>query len=124
MSDNNYAGGYVDTCVFCKVAKGLVRADIVYQDMAVVAFKDIHPQAPVHVLVIPRQHMTALWEADESHTDLLGRVLLACNEVAESQGIAESGFRVVTNSGRDAGQSVDHVHFHVLGGRTLSWPPG
>src|SRR5690348_614578 len=91
----------VDTCIFCKVAKGLVRADIVYQDEAVVAFNDIHPQAPVHVLVIPRQHITALWDADESHTDLLGRILLACNHVADNAGVGESGYRVVNNAGPD-----------------------
>ncbi len=115
---------YVDTCVFCKVAKGLVRADIVYEREGVVAFKDIHPQAPVHVLVIPAQHITALWEADETHTVLLSRLLLACNEVAQQMGIADSGYRVVTNAGPDAGQSVDHLHFHVMGGRKLNWPPG
>src|SRR4051812_36856193 len=98
--------GYTETCVFCKVANGLVRADVVYQDEAVVAFKDIHPVAPVHILVIPRQHITALWEADESHTDLLGRLLLACNHVADMSGVGESGYRVVANSGQDAGQSV------------------
>ena len=120
MTDQNYA----DTCIFCRLSKGLVRADIVFQDGAVLAFNDIHPQAPVHVLVIPRAHITALWEADESHTSLLGRLLLACNEVAEKMGVGESGYRVVINSGEHAGQSVEHVHFHVLGGRTLEWPPG
>ncbi len=120
MNDQNYS----DTCVFCKVAKGLVRADIVMQDEHMVAFKDIHPQAPVHVLVIPRQHLTALWEADETHSPLLGRMLVACNEVAQQLGVDQSGYRVVTNAGPDAGQSVDHLHFHVLGGRKLTWPPG
>ena len=120
MSDQSYS----DTCVFCKVGKGLVRADIVLQGDDIVAFKDIHPQAPVHVLVIPRQHVTALWEADQTHMPLLGRMLLACNEVAQALGVEESGYRVVVNSGADAGQSVDHLHFHVLGGRKLQWPPG
>lgn len=124
MSDQVQAPTYVDTCVFCKVANGLVRADIVYQDGVLVAFRDIHPQAPVHVLVIPRKHITGLWEADESHTDLLGKMLLACSEVADQLGVGESGYRVVTNSGPDAGQSVDHLHFHLLGGRKLEWPPG
>jgi len=120
MSDQSYS----DTCVFCKVGKGLVRADIVLQGDDIVVFKDIHPQAPVHVLVIPRQHVTALWEADQAHMPLLGRMLLACNEVAQALGVEESGYRVVVNSGADAGQSVDHLHFHVLGGRKLQWPPG
>ena len=120
MSEQNYT----DTCVFCKVVKGLVRADIVYQDEAVLAFKDIHPQAPVHIVVIPRFHMTALWEADTSHEALLGRLMAACNDVAQVVGISDSGYRVVVNTGDDAGQSVDHLHLHVLGGRKLQWPPG
>ena len=115
--------GYIDTCVFCKLSKGLVRADILFQDEAVIAFKDIHPQAPSHLLVIPRAHITALWEADESHTALLGRLLLACNQAADRVGIGQSGYRVVVNSGADAGQSVDHLHMHVLGGTKLGWPP-
>ena len=116
--------GYSDTCVFCKVVKGMVKADIVYQDDAVVAFKDIHPQAPVHVLVIPRFHITALWEVDTSHEALLGHLLSACNDVAGVMGIADTGYRVAINTGDDAGQSVDHLHLHVLGGRKLQWPPG
>lgn len=114
----------VDTCVFCKLAKGTVRADIVYQDDKVVAFKDIHPQAPVHVLIIPREHITALWEVDNSHVPVLGRLLTAVSEVASSTGVQDSGYRVVINTGTDAGQTVDHLHVHLLGGRKLSWPPG
>lgn len=114
----------IDTCVFCKLAKGMLRADILYEDDKVLAFKDIHPQAPVHVLVIPREHITALWEVDESHVVLLGRLLLAANNVAGRQGIQETGYRIVINTGTEAGQTVDHVHAHVLGGRKLTWPPG
>lgn len=120
MSDHEY----LDTCIFCKVARGLVRADIVLEDPYVVVFKDIHPQAPVHVLIIPRDHITALWEADESHAPLLGHMLIVANEIAEKMGIINSGYRVVVNSGPDAGQSVDHLHLHVLGGRKMEWPPG
>ncbi|HUP28298.1 MAG TPA: histidine triad nucleotide-binding protein [Chloroflexia bacterium] len=116
--------GYSETCVFCRLAKGLVRGEIVFQDDQVMAFKDIHPQTPVHMLVIPKQHITALWEADESHAGLMGRLLLACNEAAQMAGIDSSGYRVVINSGEDAGQSVDHLHLHVMGGRKLKWPPG
>lgn len=114
----------VDTCVFCKLAKGMVRADIVYEDDKVVAFKDIHPQAPVHVLVIPREHITALWEVDDTHVPTLGRLLAAASEVANLTGVQDSGYRVVINTGVDAGQTVDHLHLHVLGGRKLAWPPG
>ena len=120
MNDSQYS----DTCVFCKLAKGLVKADIVYQDEELVAFRDIHPQAPAHVLIIPRQHLTALWETDDSHAVLLGRLLLASNKIADQEGISQSGYRVVANVGPDAGQSVDHLHLHVLGGRKLDWPPG
>ncbi len=120
MNDSQYS----DTCIFCKLAKGLVKADIIYQDEEVVAFRDIHPQAPTHVLVIPRPHVTALWEADDSHAVLLGRLLLACNTIADQEGVNQSGYRVVINVGPDAGQSVDHLHLHVLGGRKLEWPPG
>ncbi|MEA2576149.1 MAG: histidine triad family protein [Chloroflexia bacterium] len=114
----------IDTCVFCKLAKGQLRADILYEDEAVLAFKDIHPQAPVHVLVIPRQHITALWEVDESYMQVLGRLLLAANEIAYRTGVHETGYRIVINTGPEAGQTVDHVHVHVLGGRKLTWPPG
>ena len=116
--------GYQETCIFCKVVKRLVRADVLFEDDRVVAFKDIHAQAPAHALVIPRYHITSLWEADHSHEPLLGRMLTACNEVAQQLGVDSSGYRVVVNAGQDAGQSVDHLHFHVLGGRKLEWPPG
>ncbi|HEX8228896.1 MAG: histidine triad nucleotide-binding protein [Chloroflexota bacterium] len=114
----------IDTCVFCRLAKGQLRADIVYEDEAVLAFKDIHPQAPVHVLVIPREHLTALWEVDASHTQILGRLLLAANDIADRMGVQQTGYRIVINTGTEAGQTVDHVHVHVLGGRKLTWPPG
>lgn len=114
----------IDTCVFCRLAKGQLRADIVYEDEAVLAFKDIHPQAPVHVLVIPREHLTALWEVDASHTQILGRLLLAANDIADRMGVQQTGYRIVINTGTEAGQTVDHVHVHVLGGRKLAWPPG
>jgi histidine triad (HIT) family protein len=122
--DVNAQAEYSDTCIFCKLAKGLVRADIIYQDSELLAFRDIHPQAPVHVLIIPRTHITALWDADDTDAVLMGRLLLAANTIAEQEGINESGYRVVTNAGSDAGQSVDHLHLHVLGGRKLEWPPG
>jgi histidine triad (HIT) family protein len=119
MSDNA-----IDTCIFCKLAKGQVRAEIILQDDKIIAFRDIHPQAPAHALVVPRRHITALWDTDHEDEPLLGRILTACNEVAQELGISDSGYRVVVNSGPDAGQSVDHLHFHVMGGRELVWPPG
>lgn len=109
-------------CIFCKIARGEVKANVVLQDEHVVAFKDLNPRAPFHVLVIPRTHVASLAEADDPA--LVGRLALAAARVAKEAGYGERGFRVVANSGPDAGQSVPHLHFHVLAGRGLSWPPG
>ena len=110
-------------CIFCKIAAGEIPSDQVYQDEHVVAFRDLNPQAPVHVLIIPREHLASLGEASEEHGALLGRVLLAAGEIAAREGIGD-GFRVVNNCGESAGQTVFHVHFHLLGGRDMGWPPG
>jgi histidine triad (HIT) family protein len=110
-------------CIFCRVGRGEFNTDFVYQDEWVVAFRDIHPVAQVHVLIIPRQHVTAVWELDQSHGFMLARMMVAANEVARATGIEESGFRLVFNTGPDAGQSVDHLHMHVVGGQRLGWPP-
>ncbi|MFN3650565.1 MAG: histidine triad nucleotide-binding protein [Armatimonadota bacterium] len=112
------------SCLFCRLAAGEIPANKVLEDDHVVAFHDLHPHAPVHVLVIPRRHVENVGSAAPGDAELLGRVLLACREVAEKLGVAESGFRVVLNTHADAGQSVDHLHAHVLGGRRLGWPPG
>lgn len=109
-------------CLFCKIAAGEVPAEIVHQEADLVAFKDINPKAPLHVLVIPREHVDSLREADDPL--LLGRLAQTAARVARDAGYAERGFRVVANSGADAGQTVRHLHFHVLAGRHLSWPPG
>ena len=111
-------------CIFCRIADKEIRAEIVYEDGLCVAFKDLDPQAPFHALVIPKRHIVNVLEVPESDADLLGRLLLACKEVAKAAGVAERGFRIVTNSNRESGQSVDHLHFHVLGGRPMGWPPG
>jgi histidine triad (HIT) family protein len=110
-------------CILCRVARGEGAADKVYEDEAVFAFRDIHPVAPVHVLVIPKLHVTAMWDLEERHGPLMSRLLLACNDVASAEGIDQSGYRVVVNAGPDAGQSVDHLHLHVLGGKRMGWPP-
>ena len=109
-------------CIFCKIARGDTQATIVHQDEHVVAFRDLNPRAPLHVLVIPRQHVASLGEA--SDPELVGRVVLAAAKIAKDAGYGERGFRVVSNTGPEAGQSVSHLHFHVLAGRGLSWPPG
>ncbi len=111
-------------CIFCKIAAGEIAADFVYQDDDVVAFRDITPQAPTHVLIIPRRHISTLLDATPESGPLLGRMQQAAVEVARREGLAERGFRLVTNCLEEAGQSVFHIHLHLLGGRRLSWPPG
>ena len=97
---------------------------MVYQDSSVVAFKDINPKAPVHILIVPRKHIATLLDLEPGDRELDGDVFAAASQVARDQGIAENGFRVVANCGPGAGQSVYHIHFHLLGGRHFSWPPG
>jgi histidine triad (HIT) family protein len=110
-------------CLFCKIVEGEIPAEMVRQDDDLIAFRDIHPQAPVHVLVVPRRHIASLDTASEADGALLGRILLAVRDLARELGI-EGGYRVVNNCGAPAGQSVFHIHFHLLGGRSLGWPPG
>jgi len=111
-------------CIFCRIASGEARAEIVHQDDVAVAFRDLNPQAPIHLLVIPRQHIGSLRDLSDNDDKLAGHLVRICVQAAELAGIAERGFRIVANSGREAGQSVDHLHFHVLGGRPMRWPPG
>ena len=111
-------------CIFCKIASGEMSADVVHQDEHSVAFRDINPQAPVHVLVIPRKHIESLNDAARREEGLLGHLLRVAARVANEQGVAEGGYRTVINNGAGAGQSVFHLHVHVLGGRPLAWPPG
>ncbi|TAL08854.1 MAG: histidine triad nucleotide-binding protein [Nitrospirae bacterium] len=111
-------------CLFCKIGSGQIPAKVVLQDDEVLAFDDVNPQAPVHVLVIPKRHVSALNDAGAGDQALLGRLLEAAILVARKKGIAEAGYRVVANTGRDGGQTVFHLHLHVLGGRHMNWPPG
>ena len=111
-------------CLFCRIAAGEIPANVVYSDDEVMAFRDIAPRAPIHVLVIPRRHFVSLMDLGDEDTPLLGRMFAVIREVARRDGIAESGFRVVSNAGRDGGQTVDHLHFHVFGRRFMTWPPG
>ena len=110
--------------IFQKILDGEIPADRVYEDEFVLAFRDIHPQAPVHILVIPKKPIVSVAHAETSDEALLGKVLLAAAEVARREGLAEDGYRLVTNIGGQGGQSVDHLHVHVLGGRQMLWPPG
>ncbi|WP_396214014.1 HIT domain-containing protein [Gemmatimonas sp.] len=111
-----------DSCVFCRIAAGTIPASIVAENDHALAFRDLHPQAPVHVLVIPRRHVASLAAADRP--DELGALLALAAAVAKTAGLEESGYRVVTNIGEDGGQTVHHLHLHVLGGRPMAWPPG
>jgi histidine triad (HIT) family protein len=111
-------------CLFCGIGDGKVKANIVYQDETVLAFKDIAPKAPVHILIIPRKHMVSVLDIQASNHGLIGQIFQVAGQLAREQGIADSGFRVVVNSGADAGQSVSHLHYHLLGGRRMAWPPG
>jgi histidine triad (HIT) family protein len=110
------------SCVFCRIASGAIPATRVFEDEKCIAFRDLSPQAPTHVLVIPREHVQSL--ADVTAWPLGGSLLAACAAVARGEGLVEGGYRVVTNVGQDGGQSVNHLHFHVLGGRQMGWPPG
>jgi histidine triad (HIT) family protein len=110
-------------CIFCKIAAGTIPAERLYEDDETLAFADVHPQAPSHLLVIPRQHIASLAAATAEHTALLGHLLGAAAEVARQQNL-DKGYRVVINSGPDGGQTVDHLHLHILGGRAMHWPPG
>ena len=112
------------TCLFCKIVAGAIPAEKVYEDDGTVAFRDINPQAPVHVLVIPRVHIASLDDAGEADEAKLGQLMLAAARVARQEGLSEGGYRTVVNTGAGAGQSVFHIHLHVLGGRALAWPPG
>jgi histidine triad (HIT) family protein len=111
-------------CLFCRIVTGEIPADVVYSDDRCLAFRDLNPQSPIHLLVIPRDHLESLDEATQKDEALLGHLLRVAARVANEQGLSESGYRTVINTGAGAGQSVFHLHVHVLGGRQLNWPPG
>jgi histidine triad (HIT) family protein len=111
-------------CLFCRIVAGEIPSELIYQDERSIAFRDINPQAPVHVLVVPREHMESLDEATQKDEAMLGHLLRVAARVANEQGLSESGYRTVINTGAGAGQSVFHLHVHVLGGRSMNWPPG
>ncbi len=109
-------------CLFCKMVSGVIKPDIVFEDDAVLAFRDINPQAPVHILIIPKTHITTLNELDD--TLLAGQLLQTAVKLAETEGLCETGYRTVFNCNKHGGQEVYHLHLHLLGGRQLTWPPG
>ena len=111
-------------CLFCKIANGDIPADFVYESDTAVAFRDINPQAPTHVLIIPRQHIATINDIKDTDQSVVGSLYSAAREVAAQEGIASDGYRAVMNCNAAAGQTVFHIHLHLLGGRDLSWPPG
>ncbi len=110
--------------VFCKIVRGEIDADVVYEDDVCMAFRDMNPQAPIHVLVVPKTHVVNLFDADDDDAELLGELMLTARDVARQEGLEADGFRLVVNNEAGAGQSVFHLHLHVLGGRAFDWPPG
>jgi histidine triad (HIT) family protein len=112
------------SCLFCKIVNGEIPAKLIYQDSDIVAFDDINPQAPQHKLIIPRKHISTLNDLTPVDNELFGRLAQAAKSLAKETGIAEEGYRLVMNCNAGAGQSVFHIHFHLLGGRHLTWPPG
>jgi histidine triad (HIT) family protein len=111
-------------CIFCKIVRKEIPARIVFEDEKILAFDDIRPQAPVHVLVVPKSHWASLNEVPEGEEGILGEILGKAREIARLKGIREKGYRIVLNTAADSGQDVFHIHFHVLGGRRMTWPPG
>lgn len=111
-------------CLFCKIINGDIPADIVYQDDHVLGFKDVNPQAPTHVLFIPKKHIATVNDLESSDAELIGKLYLAAKKIATDEGFADDGYRLVMNCNAGAGQTVFHIHLHMLAGRSLSWPPG
>lgn len=111
-------------CLFCDIVAGKIPSKKVFEDEDLYVFADIQPQAPTHLLIVPKKHIASLNDLQSGDAELVGKMVLLATHLAESQGVAESGYRVVLNCNRDAGQAVFHIHLHLLGGRPMSWPPG
>ncbi|EDS76399.1 HIT family hydrolase [Clostridium novyi A str. 4552] len=114
----------MEECIFCKIAKGDIPCKKVYEDDLVLGFEDINPAAPVHVLVIPKQHIKSLNQVSDENKDIMAHALNVIKDIAKKMNIYENGYRVVMNCGEDGGQEVQHIHFHILGGKKFGWPPG
>ncbi|WP_454785010.1 histidine triad nucleotide-binding protein [Legionella sp. WA2024007413] len=111
-------------CLFCKIAQGAIPASVVFEDDEIMAFHDLNPQAPKHLLIIPKQHIATLNDASDENQALLGKMILGAKKIAQTEGISEAGYRLVLNINPDGGQTVFHIHLHLLGGRRMTWPPG
>jgi histidine triad (HIT) family protein len=111
-------------CIFCRIAQYELAATIVHDDEHTIAFRDLHPKAPIHILIIPKVHIASVNAVEPAHAEALGMLFSAAKSIAEGEGVAKKGYRLVVNSGSDAGQTVDHLHMHILAGRPMTWPPG
>lgn len=114
----------MNDCLFCKIAKKEIKSDVVYEDDTVIAFRDLNPQAPLHVLVVPKKHIATINDLEEKDEALVGHMLYVAGKIAKQEKTADNGYRAVFNVNKDAGQTVFHLHLHVLGGRVFGWPPG
>ncbi len=114
----------MEDCIFCKIINKEIPASIVFEDEKMIAFNDINPQAPIHILLIPREHFTSLNDIPEEKKNILSHLLLKARQISQEKGIAEKGYRIVLNTEKDSGQEVFHIHLHLLGGRRMHWPPG
>lgn len=111
-------------CLFCKMVEGVIPTQVVFESDEILGFRDIHPQAPTHVLFIPKRHISTINDIEPTDTELLGNLILAAKHVAKAEGLSETGYRLNFNVNRDGGQTVYHIHLHMLGGRSMTWPPG
>lgn len=111
-------------CIFCKIANKEIESAIIYEDDSVIAFNDLNPQSPIHFLVIPKEHISSANDINEDNKEIIGHIFCVINKIAKGKGFDKNGYRIVNNIGKDGGQSVNHIHFHVLAGRSLQWPPG
>lgn len=111
-------------CIFCKIVSGEIPSKKVYEDEYVLAFNDISPAAPVHIIIVPKKHIQSTNELNTENVEVVGRIFLAAKDIAEKLGISEKGYRIVNNCGEQGGQTVNHLHYHLLAGRNLTWPPG
>ncbi|HHW01542.1 MAG TPA: histidine triad nucleotide-binding protein [Thermoanaerobacterales bacterium] len=111
-------------CIFCKIIQHEIPANTVYEDDEVIAFKDINPQAPIHLLIVPKEHVASIMEINDDNREILNKIIQVAQNLARQNNIDNKGFRLVVNTGDDGGQTVKHLHFHLLGGRFMTWPPG
>lgn len=114
----------MDNCIFCKIANGEIPSNIVYEDNLTIAFEDLEPKAPVHILIIPKKHLSSTLEINSDNSDIIGHIFTVAGKIAREKGFDKTGFRIVNNCGEDGGQTVGHIHFHLLAGRNMQWPPG